>query len=70
MERNNKMNKEHEEGKCPVCGSTNVTYGDFEFFEDNGAYYNMTCNNCKAEYREAYDLVFDQHYIKKRYNKK
>ena len=36
------MNKEHEEGKCPVCGSTNVTYGDFEFFEDNGAYYNMT----------------------------
>ena len=44
-------------GECPTCKSKNIEYGDGE--PDNGGYYyECTCNNCKAIFREWYSLEY------------
>ena len=48
------------EGTCPVCGSTNLTYGVLEPY-GSGIYYPAQCEDCKATFKECYHLTFDTH---------
>lgn len=47
------------EGKCPVCGSDNITYGD-SVLEDTSLGYEFICNACHTEAIEWFDLVYSQ----------
>ena len=59
------MQKKHQPGVCPVCGSIELEYGEFEF-DDDGGYYPTECLTCHSTFNEAYNFVFDDHYeIKK-----
>ena len=44
-------------GKCPVCGSKYITYGGWVFV-DEAVYYPFVCDECGAESKEWYKLVF------------
>jgi len=46
-----------EPGKCPYCNNTDINYYD-TIQEDNHFDYKCTCNKCKKEFRECYDLTF------------
>lgn len=46
-----------EKGKCPECGSDDITYGDSELIDDSMGY-RATCNKCLTEFTEWYDLVY------------
>ena len=48
---------EKEIGKCPKCDSEIIQYGEMEN-ADSCIYYPFTCNVCKFEGREWYDLAF------------
>ena len=50
------MIKKHEQGKCPICGSTRLDYGVFEYHGDEG-YYPVKCLNCHIEFKENYSMV-------------
>lgn len=47
-----------KEDVCPVCGSTNLTFGEWEHL-DNGAVISFECEDCGSSGTEGYDLVFD-----------
>ena len=44
-------------GKCPACWSEYITYGD-AVFTDEAVYYPVVCDECGAESKEWYKLVF------------
>lgn len=52
----------HQEGKCPCCGKSNLSYGD-SGLQDGGYYYKWTCDDCDATGTEWYNLVFSEHHI-------
>lgn len=47
----------NEEGKCPYCGSEDITYGSLEL-EGSNIYYPATCDDCGTEYQEHYTVQF------------
>lgn len=55
------MIKKHEEGKCPVCGSQNIEYGEFKHDEESCCY-SVECLDCHATFIEVYNMVFDDQY--------
>lgn len=54
--------KSNEMGTCPICNGNDLDYGCVEF-TNNMIYYPWTCNNCKAEGEEWYNLDFVGHNI-------
>lgn len=54
--------KSNEQGVCPVCGSTNLSWGDSECVGDY-MYYNWSCLDCQTEGQEWYELVFRGHEV-------
>ena len=47
--------KFHNEGCCPICGSTDITYGDIYWNTDHidpMLEQECTCDNCQCEYKE------------------
>ena len=54
--------KNHEPGKCLVCGSDELDYDGF-IVEDGSAEYRWLCKNCGVSGREFYDLVFNEHIL-------
>ena len=48
------------EGKCPICGSENITYGVLEPCGE-GIYYPAIYDDCGATFKECYHLTFDTH---------
>lgn len=53
--------KHQEQGKCPICGSEEITYEVIEV-ADNSVYYPAMCDNCHATWKEYYNLEFSGHY--------
>lgn len=53
----------NEQGICPFCGSENLGYGCMELEDGEMVYYPWTCNNCKREGEEWYELNFQGHNI-------
>lgn len=49
-------------GECPVCGSHNLSWGDCENTGEY-IYYDWECDDCHAEGREWYKLLFDGHSV-------
>lgn len=49
------------QGTCPICNSTNLTYGTIEI-TDVGVFYPATCEDCGADFEEHYNLSFAGHY--------
>lgn len=55
--------------KCPICGSTNVEYGNSKYY-DEAIGYEVYCNDCEEHWEEIYDLTFagisinDEYYAK------
>lgn len=47
----------NEEGKCPYCGSKNLSVDVFELQDESG-YFNVTCNECEKDFKAWYDLKF------------
>lgn len=61
------MNDNSEQGTCPVCSSTELDYGVFEY-EGDGGYYPVKCLKCHATFKENYSLVyFNQYDIEEHY---
>lgn len=50
------------QGICPVCGKSNLDWGDMEL-EGNHLYYEWICADCKTEGKEWYELKFDGHNV-------
>lgn len=50
-----------EEGVCPICGGTDLDYGN-DTPTDDGGLIDWTCPDCGATGKEGYDKVFDRHY--------
>ena len=53
----------NDEGNCPVCGSSNVEYGNIEIdgcFDDGtpSAFYPVECKDCGKSGREWYALQY------------
>lgn len=57
MEKENKF-ETMEIGKCPKCGSENISYGDFES-DDDCCWYESTCDDCDFSFNEHYRMVFE-----------
>ena len=51
----------HEQGICPICGSSAVKHGS-STLDGNCISYDVRCENCGADFEEAYTMTFDQHY--------
>ena len=49
------------QGNCPKCNSDDLNYFNSET-TDSGVYYPYTCNKCKFEGQEHYELVFSGHF--------
>lgn len=49
-----------EEGTCPYCESTNLSYGSFDLV-DSGGYYSVFCFGCQRHFNEYYDFTFVGH---------
>jgi len=47
---------EHFEGVCPVCGSEQLDYEQFEKYDENGIHVAWECDNCKSFGHEQYDI--------------
>lgn len=45
------------EGICPACGNECLNYGTIEI-EGDSVYYPFTCEKCKAQGREWYNLTY------------
>lgn len=52
----------NEAGRCPVCGSSNLEWGNSDCTGDY-INYEWTCKDCGAEGCEWYKLVFDGHEV-------
>lgn len=48
----------NEEGKCPYCGSENITYGSLELEGGFHICYPCICDDCGTEYKEYYTIEF------------
>lgn len=48
--------KTAQNGKCPVCGSYDLEYGD-SYPQGNKLFYEFTCNNCGVSGDEQWDLT-------------
>ena len=51
--------KFHNEGYCPICGSTDIIYGDIYWNTDRidpMVEQECTCHNCLCEYKEQYNV--------------
>ena len=48
----------NEQGKCPYCGSKDLTYGGLEFMDGNIVCYPCICDDCGTEYNEYQVLTF------------
>lgn len=51
----------HEQGVCPICGSTNISYGDVKS-DSIGVHYKGTCDDCTSTFNETYYVDFTGHY--------
>lgn len=54
-----------EAGKCPVCGSRMLKYGNSELLDESYCY-DWECEACHSTGRECYDLVFSEHIVTER----
>lgn len=48
-----------QEGVCPECGSTDITYGDIYWNTDRidpMVEQECICGNCQCEYKEQYNV--------------
>lgn len=52
----------HEQGVCPVCNSENLEYGSSDIDGDFISY-DWTCEDCKSEGLEWYELTFSNHSV-------
>jgi len=50
-----------DEGTCPYCNGNDIDYG-IMVPDGNSCYYPATCDGCKKEFREYYDLIFSGHW--------
>lgn len=51
--------KYHEEGYCPLCGSTYIKYGDITWNTNNiesMLEQECRCTKCQCEYKEQYNV--------------
>lgn len=46
-----------DSGKCPVCGSEQITYDGSEI-DGQYMYYKCCCDKCNATFNEFYELVY------------
>lgn len=51
-----------EQGKCPVCGNEELSYGD-SFLQDESYVYRWSCKACGADGKEYHKLVFAVHIL-------
>jgi len=49
--------KYNEMGHCPLCGGTNITYGE-SYINDEFYTYKATCDDCATTFHEDYSLEF------------
>jgi DNA-directed RNA polymerase subunit M/transcription elongation factor TFIIS len=49
--------KHIEEGKCPACGSENITY-DTGMPQDDDMVYPVSCDDCECLWHEVYEVKF------------
>lgn len=61
MEEKNKYTS-NLNGKCPVCGNTELQYFDHEF-SGNSVYYRWSCPKCETEGEEWHELHFVGHVV-------
>ena len=47
----------HKQGKCPVCGSEEITYDGSEI-DGQYMYYKCCCDKCNSTFDEFYELVY------------
>lgn len=52
----------NEQGICPVCGKCNLGWGDMEV-DGNYLFYEWECEDCHAQGKEWYKMVFDGHNV-------
>lgn len=50
-------NKYYEQGKCPICGSEQITYDSSEI-DGQYMYYKCCCDKCNATFNEFYELIY------------
>lgn len=48
-----------EAGRCPKCGSSKINYGDSSP-DGESIGYHFTCDVCKTEATEWYDLTYSE----------
>ncbi len=58
--KNTKPKKRIEEGTCPKCKKSDLSYGSIELQGESVAY-PYKCNDCGFEGQEFYFLEFDYH---------
>lgn len=51
------MTKYYDKGKCPVCGSENISY-DGDNRNSDYIYYRGICNDCNTTFDEYYELIY------------
>lgn len=49
--------KYYDKGKCPVCGSENISY-DGDNRNGDYIYYRCICDECNTTFDEYYELVY------------
>lgn len=55
-----------EQGKCPKCGSGNLSYGTIESNGEAEVSYPFVCEDCGCTADEVYSLSFIGHYQEER----
>lgn len=53
---------QHEEGKCPFCGSEDIEITNDELAMPDGYKEEYECNKCKSKFMFWYTLEFDNAY--------
>ena len=51
------MEYRNVEGRCPLCGSSNLRYGEMELCDESIAYA-TSCRDCDASWLQWYSLVY------------
>ena len=57
MEEKRELDVYPEQGKCPLCGSKNVSFLSGEV-DEAGYSYQCCCDDCDGNWLESYTMVF------------
>jgi len=53
-----KEQKYYDKGRCPVCGSGNITYDGSINKDGDYIFYKAVCDNCNTKFDEYYELIY------------